>query len=342
MADPHAKLWHSDWDDRGTERGIKVLGTPLGHRADFEAQLQRTADDHQQLLDRIPLVRDLQSAWLLFVLRVNARELLPSRGPPFCFESFARLHDTRIWQCFSAFLGQLSHRPTWEVGSLPLCMRGLGLRSALRTAHAPHWASWADCLQVIKERRGVVVRTLVAASMTLQRTQSTMALGTTHINGRLWLMVSALAHRASGSFHHGMFDHGWQFSAASSTIWPRLSHRAGSLQVTVGTHVWAPFHCSSFLAYCSLLPPTLPRAALLSLVVFLLLFTRTCQCGRLLDFFGHHRAVWESWVSVGERSAVDTTLVSPVQANGHPPRRCAEEGWCRTTAGLPAETVDVS
>ena len=163
MADPHAKLWHGDWDDRGTERGIKVLGTPLGHRADFEAQLQRTADDHQQLLDRIPLVRDLQSAWLLFVLRVNARELLPSRGPPFCFESFARLHDTRIWQCFSAFLGQLSHRPTWEVEGLPLCMRSLGLQNALRTAHAAHSASWADCLPVIKERRGFVVRTMVAA-----------------------------------------------------------------------------------------------------------------------------------------------------------------------------------
>ena len=48
--DPHAKLWCGDLNDPVTERGIKVLGTPLGHMAYVEAQLQRTANDHQQLL----------------------------------------------------------------------------------------------------------------------------------------------------------------------------------------------------------------------------------------------------------------------------------------------------
>ena len=32
-----------------------------------------------------------------------------------------------------------------------------------RTAHVAHWASWADCLPVVKERHGVVARTMVAA-----------------------------------------------------------------------------------------------------------------------------------------------------------------------------------
>ena len=71
--DPHAKLWCGDLDDPVSERGIKVLGTPLGHRAYVEAQLQRTADDHQQLLDRIPLIRDLQSAWLLLLFCASTR-----------------------------------------------------------------------------------------------------------------------------------------------------------------------------------------------------------------------------------------------------------------------------
>ena len=44
------------------ERGIWVLGTPLGYRAYVESQLHHTADNCQKLLDRIPLLQDFQSA----------------------------------------------------------------------------------------------------------------------------------------------------------------------------------------------------------------------------------------------------------------------------------------
>ena len=36
--------------------------------------------------------------------------------------------------------------------SLPLSKGGLGLRSAVRSREAAHWASWADCLPMVQKR----------------------------------------------------------------------------------------------------------------------------------------------------------------------------------------------
>ena len=119
--------------------------TPLGHREYVEAQLQRTADD-QQLLDRIPLVRDLQSAWLLLLFCASTRANCFLRVVhPSASESFARHHDSSIWQCFSSLLGQLPHHPTWEVGGLPLCMGVWVSKVLCAPPTRAHWASWADC-----------------------------------------------------------------------------------------------------------------------------------------------------------------------------------------------------
>ena len=158
-----------------------------------------------------------------------------------------------------------------------------------------------------------------------------------------------------------------------------VPHRARSLQVTLGTHVWASVHVGAFLAHVPFLLPPLPRAGPPSLVASLPLSSCTSRCARLLDFFGHHRAACPRSGVLGSRGfsmenaaaricrevgarvstnvflrdldfpiarhdarrlevvadglflfggaqlAVDTTLVSPVQANGHPRRRCAEE-----------------
>ena len=44
-----------------------------------------------------------------------------------------------------------------ELASVPLSLRGLGLRSATRTREAACWASWADCLFMVRNRHPVVV-----------------------------------------------------------------------------------------------------------------------------------------------------------------------------------------
>ena len=47
---------------------------------------------------------------------------------------------------------------TRDIAKLPLSLGGLGVRSALRTSKAAHWASWADCLPMILERHPDVAR----------------------------------------------------------------------------------------------------------------------------------------------------------------------------------------
>ena len=75
MADPEAKLWLGDLEDRLEERGIRVLGTPLGSDEFVTVQLQLTVDSHPLLLDRIPVVQDLQSAWFLLLFCAVSRYL---------------------------------------------------------------------------------------------------------------------------------------------------------------------------------------------------------------------------------------------------------------------------
>ena len=50
------------------EQGIKVLRTPPGHPNVVAAHLDQIITEHRVLLERIPSVPDLQSAWLLLLL----------------------------------------------------------------------------------------------------------------------------------------------------------------------------------------------------------------------------------------------------------------------------------
>ena len=47
--------------------------------------------------------------------------------------------------------------------SLPLCEGGLGLRSAVRSRPAAHWASWADALKMIKQRHPGVANMIISS-----------------------------------------------------------------------------------------------------------------------------------------------------------------------------------
>ena len=69
---PSARVWRGSMVpiDR---QGIKLLGTQLGH-PDFVARhLQSVVQEHRVILDRIPRVKDLQSAWLLLLHCASAR-----------------------------------------------------------------------------------------------------------------------------------------------------------------------------------------------------------------------------------------------------------------------------
>ena len=69
---PRATLWTGS-DIPSHQQGVKILGTPLGHSDFVATHLQRVLAEHQTLLQRIPSVADVQSAWLLLLHYAAAR-----------------------------------------------------------------------------------------------------------------------------------------------------------------------------------------------------------------------------------------------------------------------------
>ena len=165
LATQEARVWRGGLDVNPEVRGIKVLGTPVGHPAYVTTQLQHIRQDQQLLLDRIPLLPDVQSACALLVHCASARATYSLRvvSPEQSFQ-FATSHDTALWECLGTVVGVPTphiRSTTHESVCLPLAFGGLGLRSAVRTAAAAYWASWGDSLGMIQQRHPAVVRTLV-------------------------------------------------------------------------------------------------------------------------------------------------------------------------------------
>ena len=145
---PEAVVWTGSMIPTG-QQGIKVLGTKIGN-PDFVAAQEAVRREHEVLHDRIPSVSDLQCAWLLLVHCASARACHYLRTlRPSMVEEFARAHDAGLWQCLRNILQLDLHQCSdvvADASTLPLCLKGLGLRSAWRSRVAAHWASWADCL----------------------------------------------------------------------------------------------------------------------------------------------------------------------------------------------------
>ena len=71
-SDPEARVWRGS-DLPFEKEGIKILGTPFGHPQFVEAHLNKKIVEHEVLLERIPTVPDLQSAWLLSLRGLQGR-----------------------------------------------------------------------------------------------------------------------------------------------------------------------------------------------------------------------------------------------------------------------------
>ena len=77
----------------------------MGHPDFVSAHLERTIAEHAVLLERIPLVPDVQSAWLLLVHCVQARATYLLRSLQLSLsEKFARSHDASMWGCVCSIL----------------------------------------------------------------------------------------------------------------------------------------------------------------------------------------------------------------------------------------------
>ena len=287
-----------------------MLGTPLGSDAFVRAQLHATGESHQLLLRRIPAIQDLQSAWLFLLFCASTRATYHLRVClPEHSVQFANQHDVGVWQCFCSLLSQSLNVVTWEVGSLPLHMGGLGLRSVCRTAHAAYWGSWADCLSTIHQRHANITNTMVealvsppASAIHLCGAASSRAmLAAVGFESPSWAELQEGLRPQQFTFDEmepGVSTHGWQFFAAqvveqrfrSKVVWPRCtSTEQALLRSQSGPMSGLPF--SAVPSSSARFPAHLFRMLLLRrLWLPLPLTSRTCRCGRLLDVHGHHRA----------------------------------------------------
>ena len=172
VGNPQAVVWTGSGIPV-TPAGCQDFGDPLGHPDFVAAHLQRVSAEHQTLLQRIPSVVDVQSAWLLLLHCAAARACYHLRVVcPSAVEEFARHHDESSWQCLSQTLQvDLDQRieAVREVATLPLSLGVFGLRGAVRMREPAYWASWADCLPMIRARHPEIAMSSCTSWMAEQR-----------------------------------------------------------------------------------------------------------------------------------------------------------------------------
>ena len=147
------------------ERGLKILGPPLGAEEYAEQFATKLLADTEKLIKLIPKLPCLQHAWLLlYYCAVPRLNHLLRTTPPARVASAAQLHDDRILSIFQTifsiprsadWMDELHGIPfqTWvKQARLPLRLGGIGLRDSGRTAAAAYWASWADTIPNITAR----------------------------------------------------------------------------------------------------------------------------------------------------------------------------------------------
>ena len=145
------QAWVGDQALPPTQQGFRVLGVPVGKRAYIQQQLQNTTATHQQLLQQLPALDDLQASWLLLLFCASPRANYALRNmPPALTNNFAVDHDLAT----SATLAELAQSGPLPAAALarahlPLADGGLGLLSATCLAPAAYWASWAVTLPIL-------------------------------------------------------------------------------------------------------------------------------------------------------------------------------------------------
>ena len=232
------------------QQGIKVLGTPIRHPDFVAAQLEAVRREHEVLLNRIPSFSDLQCAWLLLVHCASARACYFLRTlRPSLAEEFARAHDAGLWQCLRNILQLDLHQCSdvvADASTLPLCLGGLGLRSAWRSRVAAHWASWADCLPMIHARHPDVAAQLLGQleghpeTPCLQEAAATLRSldGVMGFEPPAWRAV--LAGARPPPIQPEEFEpsqRGWQHEAASRVEWAH-ERRSSSLECQTQQKLW--------------------------------------------------------------------------------------------------------
>ena len=303
------------------KQGMKVLGAPLGHPSFVQAFLVKKIEDQRTLLDRIPLLADLQASWLLLLHCAAARaNYLLRVVEPGAAAQYASSHDEGLWNCLCAIL-QVDSVQTWatrDAATMPLVLGGIGLRSAMRTRKPAFWASWADSLPMIHARHREVASQFVVALeqgaggpclMAAAEARRTLT-GVRGFEPPSWQAVAEGARPVilpPDEYEPGGVRQGWQHASRTEevfrdNIFDTLSDRDRALirsQAGPGAGVALRVAPTNRL---TTIEPHLFRVVLLRrLRLPLPLSVRSCRCGRAIDIFGHHRAACSRAGVLGRR-----------------------------------------
>ena len=318
MLKPGAVVWKGDPSLPASQQGLKVLGIPVGQPAFVREFLENKSREQTVLFQRIPWVNDPQSAWLLLSMCAATRANFWLRGVrPEQTEEFADRHDANVWNCLRTILGTPRASPTAQVlSSLALSTGGLGLSSARRVRFAAHWASWADCIRMVRKRHPAIAERWIQgfvdggvpcfdAVRTCQQ-----RLVDAGLEMPTWMELSESPPVLDADPEPSQPKVGWQQSAVRQTehkfvheeVLPGWDDpRRALLRSQHGPLASAPFTAlpTSRVTRIDAQPFRLLMCRRLHLPLPLTL--RTCRCGRQLDMYGHHRAACAEAGVLGRR-----------------------------------------
>ena len=164
QVDPTARVWRGS-ELPTVEQGIKVLGTPIGHRGYVLQMLSTIQDKHRVLLDAFPQCQtSSQLGCCSFTALQHVRITTSELSDQSWLTTLLNLTTKGLWQCLCTIMDVPADGcdpVTRATASLPLSLGGLGLSSAQRKRAAAYWASWSNTLPMIHARHPVVANLLV-------------------------------------------------------------------------------------------------------------------------------------------------------------------------------------
>ena len=298
---PDARVWRGDLQMELSQRGIVILGTPVGTPEFVQQQLEQKVVEHEKFLH--PQVDGPPMCLVApLVLRRCSGEFLTIS--PALSHSVATRHDAQIWRCLSTLVG-LGPDAVCDsakiTASLPLA-GGLGFRSATKLRCAVHWASYT--IKMVNERHPEVAERRRLTTVTMHpasRPSSPVK--------PVWRrLVSAAQCGATSPVAEPKPNRTTRISwSRTNPGWAKAAREVESLSFEGvmdllhdpqkallrsqgGPLASAPFVAMPVDRMCRIESQTFRILLLRRLRQPLPLTEHSCRCGRLLDSFGHLRS----------------------------------------------------
>ena len=252
---------------------------------------------------------------------------------PEATREFATLHDTAMRRCVETLLDVRMDDQTWDVGSLPLSLGGLGLRSAVRGRSAAYWSSWADGLHMIRKRHALVADLIIRELSSDQpahhlagvvRARNRLEdvgfqrpkLGSVgwwsppwgELSGRRWARHAPAWVAVQGNAERGRLLH------VHLHLAPPPGRFEGTAPFSKWSDFWRSLHLLSYLFSQQVWFPG--RLAPWPSVAPSSSSSRSCRCGRLFD-----------WPPVGGRCRRVAAVPWGPDCSRHDSRFCLAQGW---------------